>query len=363
MPEKDYYKVLGVKPDASQEKIRKAYRRLAKKYHPDHHSGSKTAEDKFKEIGEAYSVLGDAKKRKEYDLWRQASMRGGAFQGFGDFGQSFEGRQGRTGAGQGGFADLFSQIFGGAARGATARRRGSDVRSSITIPFETAVYGGEVEVRIPREKSCPDCDGSGAASGSKAEPCPRCQGTGHVLSGQGGFSVSTPCPSCFGRGRIIETPCGRCRGTGTVEDMSRVKVTIPKGISDGQRMRLAHLGQPGSGGGEAGDLLLEVKVAPHPVYRRRGRDIYSKAAVSMVDAALGTERDVQTMHGAVTLKIPPGTQPGQKLRIRGYGLETSDGRKGDHYVEVQVSIPRKLTEEQKRLLKQLRRAPAAAPKS
>jgi len=178
--------------------------------------------------------------------------------------------------------------------------------------------------------------------------------------GQGAFSVARPCPACFGRGKIIQTPCGKCRGGGSVEDSSVVEVKIPAGIEDGQKMRLAGLGQPGAGGGETGDLLLEVHVRQHRQFRRKGRDIYSTAGVDMVDAALGTEVDVQTMHGPISMKVPPGAQPGQKLRIPGYGLETSDGRKGDHYVELRVRIPRNLTDEQKKLLEQLRRAPTAA---
>ncbi|KPK65971.1 MAG: hypothetical protein AMK73_01425 [Planctomycetes bacterium SM23_32] len=368
MAEKDYYKVLGVSPDASQEALRKAYRRLAKKHHPDRQGGSKAAEERFKEISEAYGVLGDPEKRKQYDRLRQMGMSGGAFGGFGDvFGAGGpEGWQGARGGVRfedlGGLSDLFSRIFGGGrtrAEGAS-RRRGNDLTTSITVPFEVAARGGTVDVRIPREKTCPSCSGSGAAPGTKTETCTQCRGTGQVLSGQGAFSVARPCPACFGRGKIIQTPCGKCRGGGSVEDSSVVEVKIPAGIEDGQKMRLAGLGQPGAGGGETGDLLLEVHVRQHRQFRRKGRDIYSTAGVDMVDAALGTEVDVQTMHGPISMKVPPGAQPGQKLRIPGYGLETSDGRKGDHYVELRVRIPRNLTDEQKKLLEQLRRAPTAA---
>jgi molecular chaperone DnaJ len=365
MAEPDYYNVLGVSPEASQEEIRKRYRKLAKEYHPDRHGGSKAAEEKFKKISDAYSVLGDPEKRKQYDQLRRAGMRGGSFEGFEDL---FGGGRWQSGEGirfedlGGGLGDLFSRMFGGARSGTkqAVRRRGRDVTSAVTVPFDTAVRGGAVDVSIPREKTCPACGGSGAAAGSTTETCGRCNGTGQVLTGQGGFSVARPCPTCFGRGQIIQNPCPRCRGSGTVEEPSRVEVKIPKGIQDGQKLRLSGLGEPGAGGGPAGDLLLEVHVRPHPRFERKGRDIYSKARVSMVDATLGTDVDVQTLRGEIAMRVPPGTQPGQKLRIPGYGLETSDGRKGDHYVEIQVSIPRSLTEEQKELLERFRRAPAAS---
>ncbi len=366
MAEPDYYDALGVSPDASQEHIRKAYRRLAKEHHPDRHGGSKAAEEKFKQVSDAYSVLGDPEKRKQYDRLRQAGMRGGRFEGFEGMEDLF-GDRWRSGEGfrfedLGGLNDLFSRMFGGGRQRAeqAPRRRGQDITSSITIPFETAIEGGKVQVSIPRQKTCPSCSGSGAAPGSSAESCPRCGGSGEVLSGQGGFSVARPCPTCFGRGRIIQQPCTRCRGGGTVQDTSRADVTIPKGIQDGQKLRLGGLGQPGAGGGPQGDLLLEVHVRPHPRFERRARDIHSKVTVGMVEAALGTEVDVQTLDGLVTMKVPAGIQPGQKLRLPGRGLETSDGRKGDHYVEVKVSIPRELSAEQKQLLEKLRRAPAVS---
>lgn len=367
MPEKDYYKVLGVSKDASKEEIRKAYRKLAKKHHPDRQGGSKAAEEKFKEIADAYSVLGDPEKRKQYDQLRDAGMHGGRFTGFGGFEDMFAGegqaRQAGQGfGGMGGLGDLFSRIFGGGAQGAeqAARRRGHDVTSSITVPFDTAVKGGTVSVRIPRDKPCPECNGTGASADSRVETCPQCGGSGQVLSGQGGFSVGRPCPACFGRGRIIQKPCTRCHGSGGVEDQSRVDVKIPAGVEDGQKMRLAGLGERGAGGGPSGDLILEVHVASHPDFERKGRDIHGSVRISMVDAALGTQVDAPTLHGVVTVKVPPGTQPGQKLRVKGHGLETSDGRKGDHYVEVQVEVPRRLTEQQRKLLEQLRRAPASA---
>ncbi len=374
MREPDYYSILGVSADASQEDIRKAYRKLAKEHHPDRHGGSKEAEEKFKRISDAYNVLGNPEKRKQYDQLRQAGMRGGRFEDFSEFEDLFGGSESHWRSGEGiefedlggGLGDIFSRVFGGArpkgGAGATrqaAARRGRDVQTSITVPFDTAVRGGKVNVRVPGEVTCPGCSGSGAAPGSRLDDCPHCGGSGQVLTGQGGFSVARPCPSCFGRGKIIERPCDRCRGSGAIEESSDVEVKIPRGVKDGQKLRLAGLGEPGGGGGSSGDLLIEVKVEPHPEFDRKGRDIHSKVRVDMVDAALGTEVDVPTLQGMVSVRVPPGTQPGQKLRIPGYGLETSDGRKGDHYVEVVVSIPRKLSDEQRALLRQLKRAPAA----
>jgi molecular chaperone DnaJ len=370
MAERDYYKVLGVSPDASHEEIRKAYRQLAKRYHPDRAGGSKAAEERFKEINDAYSVLGDAEKRKQYDRLRQAGMRGGwaeGGRGFEDIfagtgAQPWEAEGGISFEDLGGLGDLFSRIFGGGRMRAeyAARQRGRDVVSAISVPFETAAHGGRVEIKVPREKTCPTCAGTGAAPGTRAETCRQCRGTGQVLSGQGGFSFARPCPVCFGRGKVIQRPCDSCSGTGAVEDLSTVEVKIPPGTETGQKIRLAGLGQPGAGGGRGGDLLLEVRVMPHPSFERKGQDVYSKVSIDMTDAALGTQVDVETLQGEITVKVPPGIQPGQRLRIAGYGVRTRDGHRGDHYVEVQVSIPRNLTEEQRRLLEQLRRVPAEA---
>lgn len=370
MAEKDYYKVLGVSPDASQQEIRKAYRQLAKKSHPDRHGGSAAADERFKEVIDAYSVLGDPEKRKQYDRFRQAGMRGGWFEGGPGFEDVFAGARGGPGQEQGGFSfegagglgDLFSRIFGGGHTRAehAVRQRGRDIVSTITVPFDMAVHGGTVTVRVPREKTCSTCGGTGAVPGTRAETCRQCNGTGQVFSGGGAFSMARPCPACFGRGHIVQSPCPQCRGAGAVEEMSAVDVKVPVGTETGQRMRLAGLGQPGTAGGASGDLFLEVHVQPHPTFARKGRNVYSKVQVDMADAALGTRVDVQTLQGEVTVRVPPGTQPGQRLRIPGYGVTTPDGRKGDHYVEVQVSIPKDLTEEQRRLLDQLRRAPARA---
>ncbi|MFW6279692.1 MAG: molecular chaperone DnaJ [Planctomycetota bacterium] len=368
MPEKDYYKILGVDPDASEDEIRRSYRKLAKKYHPDRNEGSEAAQDKFKDISEAYRVLSDSEKRQKYDRLRQAHRQGGTGFSFEDiFGGQQQRQQqqqtrtsGRSGGfDTGGFGDLFSNIFGG-GRGAgesySTRQRGHDVRSRVTIPFEKAAKGGKVSVRIPRQAECQRCGGTGAAPGSQVDICPQCGGRGRVSSSAGQFSRAQSCPQCFGRGKIIQNPCSVCHGDGTVERDGTVEVDIPRGIEDGKKLRLRGMGEPGAGGGDAGDLILEVNVREHPKFDRKGLDIYSSVTIDMVDAVLGTEVEAETMDGSVTVKVPPGTQPGQKLRLKGRGLTDPDGRTGNHYVEVNVRIPRNINEKQKKALEEFRAA-------
>jgi molecular chaperone DnaJ len=375
---KDYYEILGVKPEAGQEEIHKVYRRLAKKYHPDRNQGSKTAEEKFKEISEAYNVLGDPEKRRKYDELRTMGMRGGPWQQGAGFEDLFRGAGARPGAGgragggggfrfeefeggdAGGFGDLFSRIFGGGSArtrtGATARQRGADLVASVTVPFETGVRGGKVSLNVSGQESCERCSGSGAEPGSSVSECSQCHGAGTVVFGQGGFGVSRPCPKCFGRGQIISKPCTRCRGTGSAQKPRTVEVTIPPGIAEGQRLRLRGMGNEGVAGGQPGDLLLEVHIAPHARLRRQGKDLYTDLSIDMVDAALGTRADVRTLSETVSVTVPPGTQPGQKLRIRGHGVKMPDGSTGDFYVEVRVRVPAELTSRQRKLLEELREA-------
>jgi len=367
MADRDYYKVLGVSPSASGEEVRRAYRKLAKRYHPDRNKGSEAAEERFKEISEAYGVLGDPQKRKRYDQLKDAQMHGGAWN-FEDLFRGAGAQAGRSGGGfdayeMGDFGDLFSRIFGGGVGVDTEhsmRQRGRDVHSRVTVPFEMAARGGQVTVRVPRQQRCRRCSGTGAAPGTRSEVCPRCGGRGMVARGLGGFTVSQPCPQCFGRGRVIQSPCAVCRGTGMAQQDAAVEVNVPPGIESGQKLRLGGMGEPGAGGAQNGDLILEVQVQSHPVFRRKGLDVYSTAELDMVEAVLGTTLEVETMNGTVRVRAPAGAQPGQRLRLKGRGLRGPDGRQGDHFVEVQVRIPTGLTERQKDLLREFGRRTASS---
>ena len=357
MPEKDYYSVLGVKENAAEEDIKKAFRRLAKKFHPDANKGDKDAEKHFKEINEANEVLSDRDKRAQYDQLRQARERG--FTGFGApgaedlFGGARRGRARPGGGGQtftfedlGDLGDIFSDMFGRESRyapGAERRyqpQKGEDLVYSLEVPFETAVRGGKTTINVPRRETCPICHGSGAQPGSQPQACPSCGGSGTVSSFQGGFGFSRPCPQCLGRGTINPNPCRACGGKGVTEAKRTISVNIPAGVKDGAKIRLAGQGEAGIAGGPAGDLYLLVRVLPHAEFERKGNDIYSTAAVDMTDAALGAKVSVKTLEGTAEVTIPPGTQGGAKLRLRGRGVKAASGETGDHYVVVKVGIPR-----------------------
>ena len=305
MPAKDYYSILGVAKGASADEIRKAYRTLAKKYHPDRNPNDKTAEDKFKQVQEAYDVLGDENKRKQYN-----QMRDGAFTGFGPGG--FQGYTTRPGAGGGQFryedlsgfgdlGDLFSSIFGfggGRQAGRQARYgpvKGEDLQAEIEVPFELAVSGGKSTFQVSREEDCPKCSGSGMEPGSGAQTCPTCQGRGNVATSQGAFSISRPCPTCLGRGTVGGNPCSRCGGNGAVASTRSISVTIPPGVHDGSKIRIAGQGQKGMQGGSAGDLILTVRVRQHPKMDRKGSDIYSEITVNLAQAVLGARVPVETL--------------------------------------------------------------------
>ncbi len=348
MEKLDYYTVLEVNEGASADEIKKAFRRLAKKYHPDVNKGNAAAEKKFKEINAAYEVLSEPKKRAQYD---QIRRYGGGFGGVPPPGAGgFEGFDvGDLGGGD--FGDFFSRIFGGmgGARGrrgragaARAPERGEDTLVRIDIPFETAVHGGRVDVGVPRVEACATCRGSGGAPGSGSRSCPECRGTGTKESFQGSFAFSRPCPRCFGRGEMVGKPCGDCGGSGRKETARRLDVKIPAGIEDGSKIRLAGEGAPGEGGGPRGDLYLQVSVLPHREFHRRGSDIVSDVSLNLAQAVLGTRVTVPTTQGDVEMRIPPGTAPGTTLRLRGRGITFPDGRKGDHLVRVKVEIPARL---------------------
>ena len=366
MAAKDYYQVLGVPQDADADTIKKAYRKLARKYHPDANPDDPSAEERFKSISEAYRVVSDPEQRKRYDAMRSAGAGAGfgGAGGFGGFGsQPGAGGEWRTvdfgdmGGAEGfNLGDLFSSIFGGRqARGSGARgpRKGADRHIDVRVSFRVAELGGPVEIRVPLEVECPRCEGKGAEPGTKVETCPQCGGSGSVSLVQGGFAVQRPCPRCYGRGTLIEEPCTRCRGEGSVTEPRRIEVRIPALTDDGRRIRMRGQGEPGPAGGPPGDLILTVRVKPDRFFRREGLDIHCTVPITIVQAMLGAKIRVRTIHGTkVEVRVPPGTQSGTRLRLRGQGLER-EGAKGDQYVEIQVKVPEKLTDEERELVEQL----------
>ena len=353
---KDYYEILGVDKNATQEQIKKAYRGLAKKYHPDKTKGDKRVEEKFKEIGEAYNVLKDKKKRAQYDQMRDARTFG--FGGPGGF--DFKGFGGGGGAGGqgftyedlggfGSFADLFSNLFDRGKRARQERqgpRKGEDLDFELKVPFETAVKGGKVTLTIPVGEICSSCGGSGAAPGSKEETCSQCGGRGTVQFSKGGFAVSRPCPRCYGRGKILAQPCGSCGGTGTIKQTRKLSLKIPRGVNDGTRLRFSGRGGVGVAGGPRGDLNIRVRILPHKKFKRKGKDVYADLTINLAQAVLGTKVDVETVQGKARLKVPAGIASGTLLKLKGKGVVKKDGSKGDHYVRLKVEIPGKLTKAQ-----------------
>jgi molecular chaperone DnaJ len=365
MPEKDYYSILGVKETATEDEIRKSFRSLAKRWHPDANKGDRDAERRFKEISEAHEVLSDKDKRAQYDQLRKAREMG--YGGPGGFDFSGFRRGGEPGGGEsagfsfddiGGVGDIFSSIFGRGARyshaagGGYRPQKGEDVVYSIEIPFDTAVRGGKSSITAPHVESCRHCGGSGAEPGTSPSACPSCKGSGMVSSFQEGFGVSHPCPRCLGRGTINSNPCRACMGKGETEETRTISINIPKGVRDSAKIRLAGQGEPGIAGGPRGDMYLLVRVSSHAEFERRGNDIYSTVTVDIAQAALGTKTAVRTLDGDVTLNIPAGTQPEAKMRLRGRGVKTADGAEGDHYVTIKVKVPKNLTAAQKKLLEE-----------
>ena len=354
MAQKDYYEILGVSEKAGDEEIKKAYRRLAKKYHPDANPNNKMAEEKFKEISEAHDVLSNPEKRKQYDQLRQMGQRG--FTGFEDV---FTGRRGKGRTfsfedlgGFGDLGDMFSSFFD---LGETTRRKrwgpqkGADLYAEVEIPFDQAISGGKTAIELKKEETCSVCGGTGAKPGTSLSTCPECGGSGMVSFAQGAFAVSRPCPRCLGRGKIISTPCPQCGGKGQTFATKRILINVPAGINDGTQLRLRGQGQPGSGGGSAGDLIVKVNMEKHRFFERRGQDVYCKITINIAQAILGSKIRVRTIDGKVDLKIPPGTQSGTKFRLRGKGVEVN-GSRGDQYVEVFVEIPKKMSEKEKKLM-------------
>ena len=352
---RDYYEVLGVAKTASEDEIKSAYRKLAKKYHPDLNPGNAEAEAKFKEVNEAYGVLSDADKRAKYDQYGtadpQAGFGGGGFSGgFGGFG---------SGGFSGGFEDIFENIFGGftgSRRSNNAPEQGRDLGVDMELTFEEAAFGAKKEINLTREESCDECGGSGAAKGTTAEVCQACHGSGQVRTTQntvfGSFSSTQQCTACHGTGRIIRTPCKKCGGKGRIRRARRISINVPAGIDNGQAITLRGEGEQGKRGGAAGDLYVYFSVKPHKLFKRRGNDIYLEVAVSFANAALGAEITVPTLEDSIKYKIPEGTQPGTVFRIRGKGIKRLGGNdRGDMYITVGVEIPRRLSSKQKELLR------------
>jgi molecular chaperone DnaJ len=364
MAARDFYQVLGVPDTASQDDIKKAYRRLAKQYHPDANPNNAQAAERFKEISEAHSVLSDPDKRKQYDTMRKYGAFAGAGAGAGRRGPGPGGGPpggGFPGGGGfstenvdfgdlGGLGDIFSSIFG---RGRREERRGETLEASVEVPFRVATLGGKVAITIPVTEPCPTCRGSGGAPGATFNTCPECKGRGTISFGQGGFAVNRPCPQCRGRGKIPSQPCPTCRGAGEVRTERRVQISVPAGTEDGTRMRLAGQGAPGQPGEPAGDLIITFQVQPDRFFRRDGLDLISEVPINLAQAVLGSRIRVRTIDGKkVVLRIPPGTQPGRRFRIRGQGVE-KNGRRGDQLVQVDVTVPENLSSEQQDLVRKL----------
>ena len=358
MPEqkRDYYEVLGVSKGASDDEIKKAYRKMAKQYHPDLNTGDKTAEAKFKEVNEAYEVLSDKEKRSRYDQFGHAGVdpnfgagAGGPFGGFSgaDFGDIDLG-------------DIFGSFFGGGFGGGSSSRRngpmkGDTLRAGVTITFEEAAFGCEKEIILNREETCETCHGSGCEPGTTAEICPNCRGTGTVRIQRGGgaftFATSAPCSKCGGTGKIIHQPCKTCNGSGSVRKQRKITVKIPAGIDNGQAVSLRGQGGAGRNGGPAGDLIISVTVRPHAFFKRDGTSVYLEQPVSFLQATLGAELEIPTIDGKVKWTLPEGTQPGTTFRLRGKGIPSINGRgRGDQFVTVQVQVPKNLNREQKEAL-------------
>lgn len=352
---RDFYEVLGVKKGASEDELKKAYRKLAKENHPDLHPGDKECEARFKEINEAYEVLSDPDKRAKYDQFGHAAFD--PSQGFGG-GGGFGGFEGF-----GGFGDIFSDIFGGGfgfggggGRNPNAPRKGDNLRATVNIKFEEAAFGVKKDVFVSKIEQCPDCKGTGCAEGTTAEVCPDCKGTGTVMSTKrtpfGMVQSSEQCPKCKGRGKIIHSPCKTCRGMGSVRRQHKVSVSIPAGIDDGQTISLKGQGNAGLNGGPAGDLLITVLVQPHARFERDGASILLDQEISFAQAALGAEVEVPTLDGKVKLNIPEGTQTGTTFRLKGKGVPfLRNGGRGDQFVTVNVAVPRSMTSTQKNALR------------
>lgn len=348
---RDYYEILGVDRNVDENALKKAYRKLAMKYHPDRNPDNKEAEEKFKEVNEAYEVLSDAEKRRRYDQFGHDGVNGqfggGGSQGFG--------------GGFGGFEDIFGDIFGDVFGGQRTRRRGpergQDIKQRVTISFEDAAFGKKIEIKLNRTEECSECHGSGAKAGTGKKTCPTCNGTGEVRTVQrtpfGNIQSSRTCSTCNGEGEIIETPCPKCHGKGYTRKVKTIEVDIPAGIDDGQMIKLSGQGEIGKKGGPRGDLYIVVNIKEHPLFTRDGFDVYFEMPITFVQATLGDEIEVPTIDGKVKYTIPEGTQSGTTFRLRDKGIPKLRGNsRGDQYIKITVEIPKKLNEKQKDILRE-----------
>ncbi len=341
MAKRDYYEILGVNRDAGEDEIKKAYRKLAMKWHPDRNPGNPKAEEHFKEAKEAYEVLSDAQKRGAYDRYGHAGIdphaAGGAgAQGFGDI-----------------FSDIFGEIFGGQRGGRSTVYRGADLRYNLEITLEQAAHGFETKIRIPTLAECETCGGSGARKGTQPQTCPTCHGAGQVRISQGPFSIAQTCPRCHGSGKVIANPCPDCSGAGRVKHQKTLAVKIPAGVDEGDRVRLSGEGEPGVNGGPPGDLYVQVHVKPHPVFQREHDDLHCEMPVAFATAALGGEIEIPTLDGSARIKVPAETQSGKMFRLRGKGIKGVRSHvAGDLLCHVVVETPVNLTERQRELLRE-----------
>ena len=357
MSKRDYYEVLGVSKTATQDELKKAYRKLARKYHPDLNKDNEEAAEKFKECNEAYSVLSDDQKRVQYDQFGHAAFENGGMGGGGGFG----GAGGFGGFGGSGMEDIFDMFFGGQGgrggnRAKSGPQRGADLRFDLEISFEEAAVGLEKEINLYRDETCDHCHGEGAEPGSKVESCPECNGTGYVRFTQntmfGQMVNERPCSRCKGEGKIISEPCKECRGKGTVKRNKKLKVKIPAGVDNGSRLRVSGEGEAGAKGGPSGDLYVYLYVKPHKFFERDGTTVLCEVPINIVQATLGADIKVPTLDGQVTMKVPEGTQPGKILRLKGKGIPSlRGGGRGDQLVRIKVVVPTKLSDKQKDALR------------
>ena len=357
MSKRDYYEVLGVSKTATQDELKKAYRKLARKYHPDLNKDNEEAAEKFKECNEAYSVLSDDQKRAQYDQFGHAAFENGGMGGGGGFG----GAGGFGGFGGSGMEDIFDMFFGGQGgrggnRAKSGPQRGADLRFDLEISFEEAAFGLEKEINLYRDETCDHCHGEGAEPGSKVESCPECNGTGYVRFTQntmfGQMVNERPCSRCKGEGKIISEPCKECRGKGTVKRNKKLKVKIPAGVDNGSRLRVSGEGEAGAKGGPSGDLYVYLYVKPHKFFERDGTTVLCEVPINIVQATLGADIKVPTLDVQVTMKIPEGTQPGKVLRLKGKGIPSlRGGSRGDQLVRIKVVVPTKLSDKQKDALR------------